>query len=260
MKRLNIFIKGNVDLHDSLMYSRINGRIEWNGINAALEERQLSYVARVRHEPCARWDQLGIEGVTPPAALSERQLPLGAFTLDTQFRSNLLAAPADVVVLSVQSDVMNRLARHRRAAYQFLAAGSETWATADQRWLEDEFDLPAAPCPTDSFAQLGRVVTEIRKTAAPSILVFNMSAAVPGDSVSSYRGLADALSTRIRAYNLGLVEAAATLDLGIVDVDLLTARAGADHLKLDGLHFNCAGLRLIAAETVRQIEARGHFD
>src|SRR5262245_29901412 len=138
MKRINIFVKGNVDVYDSLVYSRINGRILWNGLNALLAERGADVVVRTRHEPCARWDLTGTEGRGVPSELAARNLDLGSFTLDVQFRSKLLDSPADVLVLSIQADVMNPLCRHRRDGYAFFAVNGK-WLTEDRRWLDDAF-------------------------------------------------------------------------------------------------------------------------
>jgi hypothetical protein len=260
MKRLTISVKGNVDVHDSLLYARVNGQIEWNGINTLLAKTHPNYVARVRHEPCAHWRCTGIEDREIPQELIDHQLDLGAYTLDTQFRSKLFLQPADVVVLSINSDVMNRLSFHKRDHYTFFGADPDHWSAANQRWLRDAFDWLPASTPGQSMQLLARIVATIRASGNPSILVFNMSSVVPGEQIVSHRGLEDAFSTRIRAFNLALAQAAPTLDVTVVDVDHVVASAGADRLKLDMLHYTGEGYALIAAEVLRQLEQLGHFD
>jgi hypothetical protein len=260
MARLNLFVKGNVDVHDSLIYSRVNGRIQWNGINPVLAQRHPDFLARVRHEPCARWDLTGVEGVEIPADILGRRLDLGTFTPEMQFRSQLLAQPSDVVVLSIQADVMNQLSRHRREGFTFFAAGSDHWAAEDQQWLDDEFTNVGLQAAETSMRRLGSLVEALRARGTPTIIVYNMSSVMPGERILNHRGLEDALSTRIRAFNVALIEAAARLDIAMVDVDSLVARAGADRLKLDPIHYVRDGYRLMATEVVRIMEDRGHLD
>jgi hypothetical protein len=260
MRRLKLFAKGNVDVHDSLIYSRVNGRIQWNGLNTLLAESHPGLVARVRHEPCARWDLTGIGLGEIPDELITRALPLGSFALETQYQSQLLEHDADVVVLSIQSDITNRLWRHRRDGYQFFAPALEEWRPQDRIWLEENFSQLNRTSPEAAMNNLSSLVSKIRARSNPSILVYNTSAVVPGEAIVTYRGLEDALSTRIRAFNLALIETAATLDVSVVDVDHAIARAGADRVKLDTWHYIRDGYRLLAAEVVRILEALGHLD
>jgi hypothetical protein len=258
--RLNVVLKGNFDVHDSLAYSRVNGEIQWNGINALLAEHHPGFIARAYHEPCARWDVLGIEGAKVPIDLDARKLDLGAFTLDVQFRSKLLDHPADVVVLSIQPDVMTQTVRHRREGYEFLPAFNDAWGAEDRRWLDEEFAMVPLSTPAASMKQLSLILRSIRARSSPSVLVFNMSSCIVGDRVTSYSGLEDALSTRIRAFNLALIEIAPELDISIVDVDHIVAQAGATRTKVDATHYTPIGYRLIAAEVLRILEDYGHFD
>jgi len=260
MKRINLFAKGNVDVHDSLIYSRVNGRILWNGLNTLLAERHPSHLARIRHEPCARWDLLGTEGNPVPRELEERNLALGSFTLDTQYRSRLHEQRHDVVVLSIQSDVMNPIFRHSRDGYAFLPAGISAWTAEDDRWLHEDFSPLGLSTPGASMRRLASVLEDVRRSSDPSVLVFNMSSAIPGESIVSHRGLEDALSTRIRAFNLALIDVAPRLDISIIDVDHVIARAGADRCKVDALHYTPEGYRLIAGEVMRVLEDLGRFD
>ena len=259
MKRLNLFVKGNVDVHDALIYSRVNGRIQWNGLNTLLGETHPDHVARAHHEPSARWDHAGIEGQAIPEELARRQLNLGTLTLTAQFQSAMLQRPWDVVVLSIQGDVMNPLSRHRRDGYNFMAAGSSNWMREDQRWLKEEFSSSLVT-PEASMQHLTALIKALRVHSHASVLVFNMSSAIPGEQIVSYRGLEDSLATRIRAFNLALIETSAKLDFSIVDVDQIVARAGADRLKLDAIHYRRDGYRLMAEEVARLMEARGVFD
>jgi hypothetical protein len=260
MKRLQVLIKGNVDLHDSLQYSRVNGRVQWNGLNALLSKQHPEYVARVRQEPCARWDLTGLEGRAIPAALASRKLDLGAFNLESQFSSQLLAQPMDVLVLSIQCEVTNELRRHGRDGYSFLPAGIDGWSEEARRWLDDEFDVVPRCTVDESMRNLAALVDKVRAASKATILVYNMSPIVPGERIDNHRGFEDALSTRIKEYNLGLIHFTRHHDVLLVDVDQAVARSGADRLKLDFMHYYRDGYRIMATEVLRILEDRGHFD
>lgn len=261
MRRLNLFAKGNVDVHDSLVYSRVNDKIEWNGLNVLLTERQPEWVVRARHEGCHRWDRSGIPSDHLPEELASRKMNLGTMTLAAQFSSALLAQPADVVVLSIQADVTNVLRRHRRDGYTFGDTGLVS--EEDQRWFAAECDYVPRCTPAESMRSLAVMLDAIRGSASSkaTVLVYNMSPFAPGEKIDSYRGLEDALSLRIRAFNLALFELANQRDdFTVVDVDQVIARAGADRLKLDFMHYHRDGYRLIATEVMRILEDRGQFD
>jgi hypothetical protein len=260
VKRVRIFVKGNVDVHDSLVYSRINGRIEWNGINTVLADAHPDYVARIRHEPCARWDAVGIECGRIPDRLAARNLQLGAHSLEAQFASRLLRDEYDILALSLQADIMNPMLRHRDEGYTFFPAGSQTWSAADNAWVSAEFTPIGLSTPSASMARLASILEIVRARSQPKVLVYTMSSVVPGERLSSYRGLGDALSTRIRAFNLALIESAADLDVHVVDVDHILASAGADRVKVDVLHLTSEGYGLIAKEVVRILENIGQLD
>lgn len=259
MRRLTIFAKGNVDVHDSLVYMRVNGAIEWNGINSLLAEQRPDWVARVRHESCARWDRAGIPASEIPSELAAFQPDLGTMTLAAQFQSQIFAHPADVIVLSMQADVTNTLERHRKDGYAFVDPGPRS--DEYKRWKAEQFVSVPRNTAERSMASLETLLDAIRDRSKATVLVYNMSSYVPGERISSYRGLEDAESLRIREFNMALFELAKRRhDFVVVDVDQAIARAGASRLKLDFLHYHADGYRLIAAEVLRLLEDAGTFD
>jgi lysophospholipase L1-like esterase len=69
--------------------------------------------------------------------------------------------------------------------------------------------------------------------------------------------MGETYSTRIRKFNLGLVELSEELGVSIIDLDTLLARHGADELKLDTIHLTAPGYRLAAEEVVRVLADLG---
>lgn len=259
MRRLTIFAKGNLDVRDSLHSLRIGGNMAWNGINEAVGARFPHSRVRVRHEVWSRSDALLESDGTVPADLAVRSLPLGAFSAEAQFSHALFESDADAVVLSIQPDLMTQLVRHRRDRYLLCPSNNEAWAEADRRWLRAEFGAVESPDAATSMGNYERIVVRIRQRTRAPILVYNVSSVVPGDSIHCHEGMGDVLSTRIRRFNLALVELSQRIGISIIDVDAIVARAGADRVKLDALHLTADGCRLVAEEVVRVLDDVGCF-
>jgi hypothetical protein len=260
VRRLNLFVKGNVDLRDSLLYSRVGGTVAWNGINEVVRRQFPGSVVRIRHETWTRSDALLAAGDVVPLELLARRLPLGPYPAESQFSRALFTSSADAVVLSIQPDVMGRLYRHRRDGYLLYPSWLESWSLGDRQWLRENFEdvgLLGARASMDNFA---RICEELRGRPDVPILVYNLSAVVPGEQVHCYEGLGEVLATRIRRFNLALVELSERTGISVVDVDAVLARAGADRLKVDAIHLTAEGYRLVAEEVVRILEDLGCFD
>jgi hypothetical protein len=258
-QRINVFAKGNVDLHDSLLYARVGGRIVWNGLGQLVSERHPGTTVRVRHECCSRSDAMLAAGGIP-AELESRHLPFVAHPLTSQFETELLSVDVDAVILSIQPDVMNALVRHPRDGYRLYPEGWENWTPEDQTWLRGTF-VPEPPLsPDESMASFANVIRAVRARRSTPVLVYNMSSIVPGERIRSYTAdVAGCLSVRIRRFNLALVELSRQLDVPIVDVDAIVARAGADRTKVDVVHLTGDGHGLVAAEVMDTLEDLGLF-
>ena len=259
MGRLTIFAKGNLDIRDSLHSMRVNGAIVWNGVGPVARERHPVWTTRVRHETFTRSDALAAAEGGVPAELAERAPPLGAYPPQSQFSGAIFEGDADAYVLSIQPDLNTALRRHRRDGWVFYPEGQQRWSPADRAWLAQSFELSPPPGAEAAMASLSRVIERIRARSAAPILVYNLSAAIPGDDVHLHRGLGETLATRIRRFNLALTELSARAGVSIIDVDRIVARGGADRLKLDALHLSAEGCRRVAEEVVRVLTDWGCF-
>ena len=107
---------------------------------------------------------------------------------------------------------------------------------------------------------LAAIVERIRQTRDVPILVYNLSPVIPGDFVHCYLGLDETYATRIRRFNLALIELSQAIGISIVDLEAIVARHGADTLKLDAMHLTAEGYRRVAEEVVRILNDLGVFD
>ncbi len=255
MRRLTLFMKGNVDVHDSLYSCRIGGEIRWNGINELLRGRDV--LVRLKHETWTRSDAILAATGTVPAPLSSRSLPLGTYPAPSQFSAALFESNVDAVVMSILGETATELFQHRQDNFLFYPASSEAWPPIDRQWLKSDFSRRALLDVAASMDNLRGIIERIRSRSDVPILIYNVSSIIPGETVHCLQGLGETYSTRCRRFNLALAELSEETGISIVDVDTVIGRAGADRLKLDAMHLTPEGYRLVAEEVVRILEDIG---
>jgi len=259
MGRLRLFAKGNLDVKDSLHSFRLGDRVLWNGINEVVRTQFPDTIVHVRHEVWTRSDALLASNGSIPPEIEARGLSLGHYPAAAQFSQRVFEADGAAIILSIQPDIATPLLRHRRDGYFLHPSGWETWSPQDRAWLHDNFE-PSEPLDVAaSMDNLARIVAGIRRRSEVPILIYNVSSVDPGDSIHCHQGLGDVFATRIRRFNLGLIELSQKTGISIIDVDSIVARGGADRLKLDPVHLTAEGYRLVAEEVVRVLDDHGCF-
>lgn len=258
MQRLNLLAKGNLDVHDSLHSLVIDGQVRWNGVNTLLRERKSPVTIRIRHETSTGSEAvLAADGIVPEELAGLDLPPLAPYPLAAQFGRTLFEARADAHVLSIQPDVQVELGRHRRGGFLFHPQNLDHWPALWRDWLAAEFEPTGAPPVDLAMASMRAVIGRLRETSDAPILIYNMSSYIPGETVHCHAGMSDTFATRIRRFNLALVELSRQTGVSIVDVDHLFARHGAAALKSDATHFTAAGCRLVAEEVLRILADHG---
>lgn len=256
---VRIFAKGNVDVRDSLLWSRVNGVVEWNGINEVLRLRHPGVLAKVKHETCARLDLIPLPGEVPlePPVEVARRLPSGAHPIERQHCTAMFDQPADIVVMSLQSAATNALVRHRRDRWLLLPDEIESWDPAPREYLERECEYAGLADIGTTLERLERLILAIEEKLGSHVLVYNLSPVIPGERTHCWVGAEDSIALRVQRFNLALAELSARLGFSIVDVERIVACSGADRLKIDLFHLTAEGWRLVAEEVVRILEDRG---
>jgi len=256
VRRLNLFAKGNVDVHDSLHSCRIGGELRWNGINDVVRGRS-DVVVRLRHETWTRSDAiLEADGTVPPE-IAQHQLPLGSYPATSQFSTALFDNTADVIILSILGETATTLVKHKHTGFLFYPADTERWSQSDRDWLKTHFTRQDLLDVAVSMNNLRQIIQRIRERTDVPILVYNVCSIIPGETVHSLQGLGEIYSTRCRRFNLGLAELSEEVGCSIVDVDSIIGRAGADNYKIDAMHLTPDGYRIVAEEVVRVLHDLG---
>ena len=257
MSRLKIFAKGNLDVHDSLHSLGRGSNVQWNGINEILRDRHSRHHALVRHETWVRSDALLEATGKIPDELLARNLPLQPHGAASQFSRALFNTDADVIVLSLQPDLQVIPLRHRRHGYLLFPQNLKSWSPENRDWLHSDFVAEDILGVDASMANFARIIGLVRAHTNAPILVYNVSSIVPGDTVHAYDGMEETFATRIRRFNLGLIELSRDTGVSIIDVDAVVARQGANVLKFDTTHLNGQGCRAVAGEVVRVLADLG---
>jgi hypothetical protein len=214
----------------------------------------------MKHETWTRSDALLHSDGTVPETLGCRQLPLGAYPAESQFSRAIFETKADAIVLSIQSDIATGLVKHKREGFLFYPSESGRWSADDRQWLKTDFEPVENLDVTESMANFTALIKKIREQSEAPILIYNMSPISPGEAIHCHQGMGETYSTRIRRFNLGLIELSEKTGVSIIDIDSVLARQGADALKLDTIHLTPPGYRLVAEEVVRVLGDLGVLD
>jgi hypothetical protein len=256
VRRLNLFAKGNVDVHDSLHSCRIGGEVRWNGINDVVRGRT-DVVVRLRHETWTRSDAILEANGMVPKEIAEHELPLGSYPTSSQFSATLFDNTADAIILSILGETATTLVKHKQTGFLFYPSDTEKWSRADRDWLKTDFIRQDLLDVSTSMNNLRQIINRIRERTEVPILVYNVCSIIPGETVHSLQGLGEIYSTRCRRFNLGLADLSEEVGCSIIDVDSIIGRAGADNYKIDAMHLTPDGYRIVAEEVVRVLHDLG---
>lgn len=175
--------------------------------------------------------------------------------------------PKSVIVLSIASDVVRTVYRHRE--HGFLVDPGGWWLNQDMTHVMT--DLSAAQWFRTNFKSLGRISVEdfqsnyrklvktLQERTGAEILVFNTLVVEPGSTDHSYRFVKNSHAVRRRQFNLALTELSRELGFSIVDVDRILKTEGVRE-QVDFAHFPPERFRSIATEVFRIMADRGVFE
>lgn len=256
-EQLQVFIKGNRDLEDSLLAAD-------EGLAALVREKYHgAFRIETVHEPCAPSGLLlqQLEGVAPPEELSEQRLGRDGF-VTAQFESRLFEQPADVVVLSLEPEVRHAPWRHRQQGYLFCPppGWEEQWSPGQREWLQERFTRQGL-IPVSQFREnFVRLIRAVKQRLKAHVVVYNCSTVDPQDQTHSYRGVGQTLALRVHEFNRALMEVSVLEGISIVDVDRLVAELGANRHLTEALSYSAEAHRTFCREFLRVLEEIGFFE
>ncbi len=174
--------------------------------------------------------------------------------------------PKNVVVLTISTDLVRTMYRHRQ--HGFLADPGGFWLASDiqetlgdldtVKWFARNFEKVGKISLDDSMANMERIVGLVRQDLGAEVIVFNSLTVDPGRQVFDYKLSHSPHRTRRREFALGLIELAAKMDFSVVDVDRIIKGVGVSGLG-DFVKFMPLHKKAIGEEVVRVLREREVF-
>lgn len=166
--------------------------------------------------------------------------------------------PKSVVVLSVGSDLVRNVYRHRTDGYLVDPGGFWLNNLSDKilpdpeiaRWFKKNFES-IGRIEVDDFARnMEEVILAIRQRLGSEVIVYNTLVVDPGSEHHNYQLLPSAHPLRRREFVLALSELSERLDFHIVDIDRLLKLGGVQE-QVDFAHVPLSHTAPIGAEVYR---------
>ncbi len=174
--------------------------------------------------------------------------------------------PKHVVVLSISTDLVRTLYRHRE--HGFLIDPGGFWLSNDIQdalddpdvvgWLRKTFQKVGKIDLESSMANMRRIIELVRAETGAEVIVFNSLTVDPGRQVFDYKLSHNPHRTRRREFGLALVELSREMDFSIVDVDRVVKGLGVSGLG-DFVKFATPQMKAIGAEVLDILREREVF-
>jgi hypothetical protein len=260
---LRLLLKAKEELRDFLLGASSGGLMLEQGLRELVAERYGGTISvEVESEPGVRSDLLlqQLEGPAMPEKL-QREGGGCARTLLSPAPTRLLQGPADVVALSLQTEITRTLWRHRESGYLVdQPDGQEGWSAEQKRWFAAQF-VPTGLLSAAEFQEnYIRLIRVIKADAGAHVLVVNCSSLDPDDDVCNYHGREDTLALRTHRFNLALMEISAREGISIIDVERLISELGGQQHVFRGMQYSKSACEEICGEFLRVLADIGFFE
>jgi hypothetical protein len=264
-KTLRLFLKGDENLTATVFGPATDGHMCGRRLSKLIHSRYCdAFQLEVIHEAGARADVIlqEVERPADVAAWRRQGLNEHADTLAQQ-RTRLFEQPTDVVVFSLQPDVMQSAWKHRDS--ELVLRAPTEWSaecvTNGRQRLTEAF-VPTGFISAEQFTtSMRRLVQIVKGRLDAHVLVFNCSSLDPDDHTHNYHGLAeDPVAVRVHRLNLALMELSRLEGISIIDVERLVAEMGGQRHVSAGFSYSEEAYEGICAELLRVLEDIGFFE
>ncbi len=166
--------------------------------------------------------------------------------------------PKTVIVLSVGSDLVRNVYRHRTEGYLVDPGGFWMNKLSDKilpdpeiaRWFRENFESIGRIEVEDFQRNLEEIIKTIRQRQGSHVLVYNSLVVDPGSAHHNYQLLPSAHPLRRRQFILALSELSEKLDFHVVDVDRILKLGGVQE-QVDFAHVPLSQTAPIGEEVYR---------
>lgn len=172
--------------------------------------------------------------------------------------------PKSVVVLSIGSDLVRTMYRHRE--YGFLVDPGGFWLgqlvdrvipdPAVAKWFKDNFENVGKISLEESRENYRQIIPMIRDRTGAEVIMYNTLVVDPGSATHNYQLLNPALTLRRREFQVSLMELSEELDFPILDVDRILKSQGVQE-QVDFAHVPFSQMQPIGREAHRILTELG---
>ncbi|MCP5099424.1 MAG: hypothetical protein GY943_28045 [Chloroflexi bacterium] len=258
-----LFIKGNDDLVNGLLSSVDGGaRLEKGVKECVAEAYEGKFSLEVVRETAVSSDLLlqQINGVTFPEAL--RTQGLDDEFLTAQFESNLFDEDADIIALSILSDMLYPRWRHQGDGVLICPPldWQQTWSSEQRDWFIQNFS-PIGKIQADEYKEnMTQLVELLKEKTSAHIVLVGASSFDPDDDTHNIHGKEDPLALRALRFSLVMMELSQDEGVTIIDVDRILAEMGCSEHVNHIFDYSDETYKAICAEFVRVITDVSFFE
>jgi len=263
-QRVGIVLRGGCDLPSAfaaipLMADRVKGTVAiarqgtGSGLGSHRTDQILQTINGIEYdglEEASKRLNLG-EHYFSPRVFVESEFQVDGFPKFGTF-------PKSVVVLSIGSDLVRSVYRHKSHGYLVDPGGF--WLDSLEglnqlepdtlRWLKTDFENLGRIDVAEFHRNLGEIVTLLRERLGAHLIVYNALVFDPGSRHHNYQLLRPAQTLRRREFNVALSDLSRTHDFHVVDIDSILKHGGVRE-QVDFAHFSAEQAAPIGAEFYR---------
>ena len=258
---IRLLIKSNEDVTDALL-SMADGGSQLDAgarerIEAAYDGR---FALKITQEPTARIECLHqqLAGVAFPDFLREQ----GLNSLVAQFESQIFTTETDILLLSIQSDLILSLWRHLEAGVLVSPPPDwETiWSSEQKSWFKKQFQ-PLKYADGESYREsLTQLVKTLKDKTSAHIIVFGACSFEAKSEPYNMNNRDDSLTIRTHRLNLAMLEVSFSEGISFIDVDRILAEIGCVAHVNGRFRYSTTAYEAIRDEFMRVITDVGFFE
>lgn len=257
-----LLIKGNDDLTNALLSKADGGAHLDMGVKEQIAEQfNGRFTIETIVEPSARIEMLSqqLSGVTFPENLKENGL---ADALESQFNSRIFTEESDILLLSIQPDLVATLWRNQ--ADGTLVSPPENWEAAwsqeQVNWFKQNYTLLNSATADEYKESLTQVIQALKEKTSAHIVMFGSCSYEAANEPHNLSKSEETLTMQTHRLNLVMLELSFAEGITFIDVDRLLAEMGCENNVIKRFHYSKMAYEAIRDDFIRVITDVGFFE
>ena len=257
-----LFIKGNEDLANALLSKAGGGSILGAGVQEIIAEQfNGRFQIETIIEPAGRIELLHqqLNGVSLPDDALQAGL---ADALTHQFESQIFTEEIDLLLFSIQPDLVTELWRHHEDGTLICPPQNweVEWTKEQADWLRQSYSIVKDVSAEEYKTYLISLIQTLKDKTSAHIIMFGGCSFDPAPEPHNFSQHADTLTITTNRLNLAMLEASFSEGITFIDVDRILAEIGCEHNVIKRFQYSQMAYEAIRDEFVRVITDVGFFE